>query len=178
MSYEVGEALHPSSITHEFLDLYVHTTTESRYISYYKSFGWEVAARTEGLRAPNRTLLILRRKRRIKNRAKVLELQSGFQRALDNIQRFERRTRIYSWIITLTVLTAGLSASALGVFCRFTEQYLFGALFYTVGIIALTVVRRTYRAARRSQMTRSQQWLQGHLYTVRTYCEQASGLLR
>ena len=69
-------------------------------------------------RTPHRTLLILRRNRRIKNRARVLELHSRFQTALENIQKFERRIRIQSMIVALLLIGLGIGAVCAGFACR------------------------------------------------------------
>jgi len=105
-------------------------------------------------RTPHRTLLILRRNRRIKNRARVLELHSGFQTALEHIQKFERRIRIQSMIVALLLIGLGIGAVCAGFACRIPQEQVLGALCFSVGLTALCLVGKTYRAAQRSQRAR------------------------
>lgn len=107
---------HPTFVAYDYLTIAAPRELESLHADTYRNFGWDLESRAFDPRRPGTVVLKLKRDRRVKNRAAVMELQRRCAAALDSIAQLERSKSAAALQVSLGFGIVGSALMAVSVF--------------------------------------------------------------
>lgn len=164
-------------VAYEYTTVRVPRDLESVYRDSYRNFGWVVEGYDGGLPHTSTVAIKLKRNRRIKNRAMVLELQRTGENALTAIATLTRS-------ITTTAVTAALSVGIVGsaflagsVFAIEADLWPLSIALGVVGLIGWLAGYLTHGRVKANRSAKVNPLIDQQYEIVYTAGEQASHLL-
>lgn len=79
-----------SYIGYEYIELQVESSKVSMYVDGYQSFGWKIDKNQGTIKESGKTLILLKRDRKIVNKAELTRLQRNFEDCMKQIKILEK----------------------------------------------------------------------------------------
>lgn len=143
-------------VAYEYTTVRADRDLESLYRDAYRNFGWVVDGYASNVPGTSAVTLKLRRDRRIKNRALVLELQRKCQHALDSISSLERSKSTTAMAVSLGTGIVGSAFLAGSVFSLEADLTALSIVLGAIGLlgwVAGYVTHGRVKAKKTAQVT-------------------------
>lgn len=79
-----------SYIGYEYIELQLESSKVSMYVDGYQNFGWQIDENQETIKENGKTLIILKRDRKILNKVELTRLQRNFEDCMKQIEILEK----------------------------------------------------------------------------------------
>lgn len=122
-------------VPYEYLTIRMDSELEPLYRDTYRSLGWQVEDRTQGLAGHASVALKLKRDRRIEHRAEVAELQRSAERSLASIASLERSKGTKAMATSLILGILGSAFLAGSVFAIQAGAIVLSIPLGTIGLV-------------------------------------------
>lgn len=103
-------------VGYEYIDIAVNSTKVSMYLDGYENFGWQLDKNFGNVSASGKTMLHLRRDRKILNKMELTRLQRNFEASMEEIDSLEHSKTTKPQITALTIGIIGTAFMAGSVF--------------------------------------------------------------